>query len=269
MWSSLIYHAFHNFHRSDVQLRKIFETRKVAVQIQAYFVAGRQIRYAAAGKPGNPLVIFVHGAPGSLDAFADYLADPELLQHFHLISVDRPGFGASGYGDAVTSIGQQAAMLSPLLHLNQHDRAPLLVGHSYGGPIVGRVAMDYPEQVGALLMLAPAVDPDLEKVYWVSYPARLKLIRNLLPKVWKVTNDEKLQHQAELRKMLHRWTEITQPTTVIQGRKDKIVNPKNADLLEREMKKTEVKTIYHPRLDHMLPWKGKALVKKVIMEYLQ
>jgi pimeloyl-ACP methyl ester carboxylesterase len=269
MWSSLLYHAFHNFHRSDEQLRKIFEARKVAVQIQTYFLAGRQIRYAAAGKPGNPMVIFVHGAPGSLDAFANYLADPELLQYFHLISVDRPGFGASGYGDAVTSIGQQAAMLSPLLRINHSHQAPLLVGHSYGGPIIGKMAIDYPEQVGALLMLAPAVDPDLEKIFWISYPVRLKPIRILLPDVWKVTHEEKMQHSAELRDMQQQWPEIGQPTTVIQGQQDKIIHPRNAEFLERKMQKAEVNMIYHPRLNHMIPWKGKALVKKVIMEYWQ
>lgn len=269
MRSRLLYYTFYNFHRSDEQLRKVFEARQVAVQIQTYFVGGRLLRYAATGKPDNPLVIFVHGAPGSLDAFADYLTDPELLQHFYLISVDRPGFGASGYGDALTSIAGQAAMLSPLLRLNHHHQAPLLVGHSYGGPIVGKMAMDYPGQVGALLMLAPAVDPDLEKVFWVSYPFRLKPIRSLLPDVWKVTHEEKMQHSAELRKMQQRWHEVSQPTMIIQGQKDKVVHPRNADFLKRKMQQAKVTIIYHPHLDHMIPWKGKVLVKKAILEYCQ
>lgn len=269
MPNSLLYHLFHDFRMSDERLRRIFEKRNVSVRIRRYTEADRQIRYAATGSPDKPLVIFVHGAPGSLDAFADYLSDPELLQKYHLVSVDRPGFGGSGHGKAVPFIAQQVALLSPLLGLNRSSQLPILVGHSYGGPIIGGLAMVFPNSVGGLLMLAPAVDPDREKVFWISYIARLKLVEALLPNVWKVTNQEKLVHQAELRKMRQGWHDIRHPTTVIQGQRDKIVHPGNALFLRKNIKKAEVNIIAHPRLDHMIPWKAQRLVKKAIRNFFE
>ncbi|MDX1913250.1 MAG: hypothetical protein SFV22_17280, partial [Saprospiraceae bacterium] len=37
-----------------------------------------------------PLVMLVHGSPGSSDAFTDYLADTELSKQARLVAIDRP-----------------------------------------------------------------------------------------------------------------------------------------------------------------------------------
>ena len=38
-----------------------------------------------------PLVLLVHGSPGSADAFLDYLADTVLSKKARLVTIDRPG----------------------------------------------------------------------------------------------------------------------------------------------------------------------------------
>jgi pimeloyl-ACP methyl ester carboxylesterase len=267
MPSSLRYHIFNNFRKTDRQLLSYFNERVVPLSIGYHPVGNRHIRYISSGLQDKPLLFFVHGAPGSLDVFAEYLADSDLLRHFCMVSVDRPGFGYSGFGRSVVSLAEQSAMLRPLLGLSSHPARPVLVGHSYGGSIIARMAMDFPERAGALLMLAPALDPALEKVYWFSYPADWKVFRCLLPKVWQVTNDEKLAHRAELEEMLPLWEKIAVPLTVIQGLKDKIVDPGNAVFAEKQIKRREVKIMYHPRLNHMIPWDGKGLVKKAILSF--
>jgi pimeloyl-ACP methyl ester carboxylesterase len=62
----------------------------------------------------KPLVIFVHGSPGSLSAFIDFMTDSILLQSARLISVDRPGFGDANFGYAESSLARQAALLKPV-----------------------------------------------------------------------------------------------------------------------------------------------------------
>jgi|GEM_PF-2155067 len=39
---------------------------------------GREIAYAATGPQDAPLIVFVHGTPGSWQTFLDYLIDPRL-----------------------------------------------------------------------------------------------------------------------------------------------------------------------------------------------
>lgn len=268
MKSSLRYHLLNNFRKTDEQLMQKFAERGVYSIIGRYRFGHRDIRFVESGQVHKPPVMFVHGAPGSLDAFLEYLTDPELLDRCRMISVDRPGFGDSGYGQSVPSIKAQAEMLQPLLGLVTKKEPALLVGHSYGGAIVAHMAMDAASQVKGLLMLAPAVDPLSEKVYWVSYPANWRMFRWLLPGVWKVTNDEKLRHRAALKAMEPLWSKINLPTTIIQGNQDRLVSPAHAEYLQREMLNSHPEVQLYPDLDHMIPWKGKKIVKKAILRYL-
>ena len=80
-----------------------------------YTVGTRSIHYAAVGRPDTRPVVFIHGTPGSWQAFAEYMADDALASKAYLISVDRPGFGKSGHKQMVTSLKQQAVFLQPLL----------------------------------------------------------------------------------------------------------------------------------------------------------
>src|SRR3546814_16092495 len=53
---------------------------------------------------------------------------------------------------------------SPLLLGN--GAPAIVVGHSLGGPIAAKLAMDYPDRVRGLLLLAPSVAPALEAPRW-------------------------------------------------------------------------------------------------------
>jgi pimeloyl-ACP methyl ester carboxylesterase len=61
------------------------------------------------------------------------------------------------------SLRMQSACLAPLLRLGKSAKKPILVGHSLGGPVAARLAMDYPDEVGGLILVAPSIDPELEK----------------------------------------------------------------------------------------------------------
>ncbi|NJM26321.1 MAG: alpha/beta hydrolase [Bacteroidia bacterium] len=96
----------------------------------------------------NAVVIFVHGSPGSLDAFIHFLTDSILLQRAVLVSVDRPGFGQSNFGVAEPSLHQQGELLMPLLNrYKKENKSIFLVGHSLGGPLIARMAIDHPDLV--------------------------------------------------------------------------------------------------------------------------
>jgi pimeloyl-ACP methyl ester carboxylesterase len=153
---------------SDKKVAEYFANRPIRPTFGAIQVGDSSIHYARIGVNTMPTVMFVHGSPGSWDAFISFFADSSLYNHAQLISVDRPGFGKSDSGKPERSLQAQAADIAPLLQLSQSfqtgsQQRPILVVHSMGGPVAARIAMDYPNEVGGLILVAPSIDPALEK----------------------------------------------------------------------------------------------------------
>ncbi|HRF41829.1 MAG TPA: alpha/beta fold hydrolase, partial [Saprospiraceae bacterium] len=185
------------------------------MQIHRIPFSGGELRYVETGlqTDSTPLILFVHGAPGSGNNFYKYLSDSLLTAKYRLISIDRPGYGYSNYGQ---SFRVQAEAVKAVLDRYRPSKT-LLVGHSFGGPVIAQVALDYPAQVQALLMLAPVNDPDSEPVPWYAGLARWRLTRWMLSKAWQVSGDEKFAHVEELRRLQPRWQELRIPVTHWHG----------------------------------------------------
>ena len=57
---------------------------------------GRKIHYVEVGEAQKPLILFIHGSPGSWSDFMGLLSSPELNQQYHMIAIDRFGQGKTG-----------------------------------------------------------------------------------------------------------------------------------------------------------------------------
>lgn len=121
----------------------------------------------------------------------------------------------------------------PILKTSKAVTLPILVGYSLGGPVVSRMAMDYPQLVGGLVLVAPSIDPQLEKWEWYRHVGDFFLFRPIIPKELDVSNQEILPLEKQLTLMLPLWSTIRVPVTVIQGDKDKLVPPGNADFARK------------------------------------
>lgn len=78
-----------------------------------------------------------------------------LRQDFRVIILDRPGSGYSTRpSEGLATIGAQAHTISRFCQALGLQR-PLVVGHSLGGAIALALALNHPEQVGGLALLAP------------------------------------------------------------------------------------------------------------------
>ena len=237
----------------------------------SYTVGARQMRYVDVGRgPDKPLVVFIHGSPGDWRGWADYLIDPELTQRAELVAVDRPGFGGSGAGAVEPSLVQQGRDIAPLLDKVAAGCRVVLVGHSFGGPLAVRLAMDNPSKVTDLVILAGSIDPAMERTAWYQYPADWPVISWMLPDILVVTNREIRALKDELLAMLPLWPRVTQRVTVMQGGKDNLVPPENADFAQKMLTHaTSVNIVLIPEMNHFLPWMRYAKVKAVILEHLQ
>lgn len=227
-------------------------------------------------------VLFVHGSPGTWDAWAGFLADPQLRAAARLIAVDRPGFGGSERGRAVPSLAQQAAALAAVLECDQGDQsgdrdesegrtpAPpaIVVGHSLGGPIAARLAMDRPDLVAGLLLVAPSIDPAEERHRWYNVAGSTLAVQWFLPIDWTVSNRELWPLQQELTAMLPLWATIRCPTIVVQGLADDLVPPANADFAARRLAPGRVRIDRYPGAGHFLLWQRPEAVRKPLLELI-
>lgn len=260
------------FRKSDAKALKYFEEKKVAVQIHRKSLKDRELRYLEANRLGAdaPLIVFVHGAPGSSEDYYKYLSDSLLLSKAHLVSMDRPGYGYSGYGKSEVSIEKQSDAVCAVVDNFPQASKVILVGHSYGGPIVAECAMKHPDRFAAIMMLAPVVDPDAEKVFWYAHFAKWTLTRWMLSKAWRVSGDEKFAHIEELRKIEPDWNRIAIPIVHIHGAKDKMLAPPpNIDFIKTHVRPEFLKQIIIPDSGHIIPWTDYDVVRDELLKLLQ
>ena len=122
-WMVMAQSCFY-FRTSDRKAGKAFARKGLPLTIGYLTTGNFTLHYAKSGNDSLPTLLFLHGSPGSWDAFENYLADAELLKRFRMVSVDRPGFGYSQFGGAA-NLADQAALIQPLLkepENQQHGR---------------------------------------------------------------------------------------------------------------------------------------------------
>ena len=212
------------------------------------------VSFLRGGNPGGRRVIFVHGTPGNAKGWADYLLDvPNRRLH---IAVDRLGYGHSKPDRAVVSLQRQAQSLAPLL-VRQGNRKPILVGHSFGAPVIAQAALDFPEQVGGLLLLAGAFDPELEEAHCLQPLGTLKPISRLLPREIDTANRELLGLKRGLVELSHRLHTLSIPVSAVTGDMDPLVPPANMAYLEQRIDGAIFEKAILKNKDHFIPWHSK------------
>lgn len=212
-------------------------------------------------------VLFVHGTPGTWEAFRGYLSDPELAARARLIAIDRPGFGRSGRGRAVPSLESQAAALAAVLEATG-GRPAVVVGHSLGAPIAARLAVDRPDLVAGLVLVAPSLDPALERWRWFNVAASWRAIQWLLPVDWVTSNRELAPLADELELLRPLWSRIEAPVVVVQGGRDELVPAANAEFAERVLAGARLEVHRYPEDGHFILWQRPETVREPILELL-
>jgi len=171
------------------------------------------IAYESHGRPGDPLVVLLHGFPYDPRCF-DAVAGPLADDGHHVVVPYLRGFGPTRFvGDHVVRSGQQAALAADLIGLLDGldaERA-VLCGFDWGGRAACIVSALWPERVSGLVTaggyniqdIGAAVEPappETEHRFWYQYyfhgeRGRLGLERDraalcrLLWRLWSATWD--------------------------------------------------------------------------------
>jgi pimeloyl-ACP methyl ester carboxylesterase len=158
-----------------------YATRRIAAEAERLVpasgkfvdIAGNRIHYIEQGE-GRP-ILFIHGLGAQLHQFRHPLFDR--LDDYRLIAFDRPGSGYSERAKGATArLPEQARVVSRFIEALGLER-PLLVGHSLGGLIALTTALEYPEAISGIALLAPLtrfqdeVPPEFRALY---VPSRLR-----------------------------------------------------------------------------------------------
>jgi pimeloyl-ACP methyl ester carboxylesterase len=254
------------FRSTQKEIDDFFKDKMYPGIARSYYVGRQKINYVTAGSDSLPLVLFVHGSPGSLDAFIHFLADTTLLKKTQMISVDRPGFGESNFGYAEPSLEKQVQELKPILERHKNGRPVYLVGHSLGGPIIARMAMDYPDLIDGLVFVAASIDPELEPDEWFRAPLATPFLKWLLPRSIRASNDEIYQLEPQLNQMLPLWSKITCPSIFIQGKEDDLVAPGNAEFAKKMLVNAPCELVVVDSMNHFVPWTRPYLIRDAILK---
>ena len=228
----------------------------------------RKVHYAVMCKSDTlPLLVMVHGAPGAWYGYMNLTDDSTLQQHFKIVAVDRLGYGKSGYGREELSIEIQAMAIKKIIDReNASGKKVYLLGRSYGAPIAGWLAINYPDQVEKLLMASPVIDPQKEKFYWFSDLGKTKVVQTLLPRFLNVATMEKYSHQKEMQRMLPKWKELCTPTYVLVGEEDNIADTANFSFARTNLTQCPAVFMKLKETGHQITHQHPQLIKDLLLE---
>jgi len=223
------------------------------------------LSYLMSGDPNGQRVIFLHGTPG--DAGGNWY---EILKNvpsgYQFLAIDRPGFGMTIPRKEVVTLNAQAAVLEPLL-TTRNGKGTILVGHSYGGPVVAAAAANYPDKVAGIVIAAGALDPNLEKVLFIQHVGNVPPFSWLLDKTLRNSNRELIALENELQILKPRLKNITAHVRIVHGTIDTLVPYANVPYMEHEITNAKsIKTTTLEGMNHFLQWRSQNELREAIFD---
>jgi pimeloyl-ACP methyl ester carboxylesterase len=232
---------------------------------EQYFVTVERLRVHYIESGTGRTVVMIHGNAGGVEDF-EFGVVELLSREYRVVAIERPGHGKSDRpAIKAETVEYQADLLHRTLsHLGITQ--PILVGHSWGAALALAYVLKYPDEVSALVLLAPAAYADdggnllLRATIKTPIVGDLSLLlgksilgRRILKRVlaraffpqplpdnyfklatssWLGRKQLKAYFEDEwalndsLKKMSKRYSEISIPVVIITGDEDKIVSPK-------------------------------------------
>jgi pimeloyl-ACP methyl ester carboxylesterase len=254
------------FRKGDDVAAREFARDSVKLTTATVLVDGHHVHYALTGSDSLPTIFFIHGSPGSWDAFETYMKDKELLHHFRMVSIDRPGFGHSDYGSP-EHLGRQSELISPIFTLLDNHRPYFIVGHSLGGPMAVKLVADNPNMFHGMVILSGSIDPGEEKPEkW--RPVLFKTPLNyFVPGAMRPSNEELWYLKKDLIGLRADLGKISCPVWFIHGTVDPMVPFDNTSYGKKMLvNAAHVEIIPIPGANHFIPWTKFNEIRQVLLK---
>ena len=106
-------------------------------------------------------IVLIHGFCGSTFSFR-YLIDSLHTHNYNTVAIDLPPFGYSTYRGGYHKLLYNDVIFATLQEIQRSDnfntKELILLGHSMGADIITQYAASYPDDVDALIFIAPAIN---------------------------------------------------------------------------------------------------------------
>ena len=245
----------------------------------------------------GPLVVLIHGSPGSARAWQPVAR--QLEPRFRVISPNLPGYGATTRPpQGLPSDSSHAARLIEAL-LDGLTRPAVLAGHSYGGGIALAAAAIAPDRVRGLISIAgvgpgcvttwdevlaaPVTGPVLSMAMWSMMPWLARRHRAHHPDAeapWHAIADIRHEHgqvwrtvlleQRELFRSLDHWMARLDvpdmPALIVADPTDKVVPISTARALHDRFPRSRLELIDGG--GHLLPQRVPEVIAAKIGEFV-
>ncbi|MEO8287152.1 MAG: alpha/beta fold hydrolase [Chloroflexota bacterium] len=246
--------------------------RQISHVEQSIEVDGIHVRYleGGQGKPGSTILL-LHAFQGGADLWFPYTF-PALAPEHHVIALDLPGFGNSGRLPAYTT-NTYANFIQAFLDALGLDKVDL-VGHSMGGQIAVAVAAASPERINRLVLIASAGLPRSGPQWlanMVMMADRSAYHARLYPTVIRLALRTRNRRQGlvmlredSIHSLL---SDITAPTLVIWGARDRVVPLEHATLFARAIPQARLSIMRGS--GHMPFYQKPAQFNRLILGFLR
>ncbi|MES2727551.1 MAG: alpha/beta fold hydrolase [Bacteroidota bacterium] len=249
---------------SDSEAIKIFKTAGVAIILNNFIDSTNALHFAKTGNDSLPTLLFVHGSPGSWNAYEKYLLDIDLCKKYRLISIDRMGFGYSHFNQA-QNLQSHSDIINKLLKSIDNNKPVYVIGHSYGGPVVANMAADN-ARINGIVIIAGALSATLEepekwRKIFINNP-----LECLVPGALNPSNKELYWLKDDLKVLDKKLNQINCKVVVIHGTKDQLVPYENTLFMKNNLTAADtIKIVSITDENHFIPWNNFELVKKELM----
>jgi len=227
---------------------------------------------------------------------------PFLAKHFQVITFDNRGVGQSDKPSGPYSAQMLAADTAGLLDVLGIEKAAIM-GHSMGGFIAQAMALDFPEKVSELILCSTnfggpnhvpvtseafAVLSDTTSDPLTRFTNGLKVSTapgwaDAHPDIvkewveWRVANPMDLagyQSQfaiglaltSEEASFENKLPKVSVPTLILFGAHDKVVPPENAELLQKQIRRSQTTII--PDAGHFFPIEVPEVASQLVIDFL-
>lgn len=214
----------------------------------------------------GPAILLIHGAGASLHTWEGIVN--ELADSFRIITYDLPGFGLTGpQAEGNYSIGRHIQLVDAIVDSLGVDNF-VIGGSSMGGLIAWRYAVDNQKRIDGLILIDAVGYPEGEWPYIFGFarlPAVSLIFKSMLPR-WYVRRALKRaygKNSKVTKAIVTRYYELNRhegnrsagmeimsgvmedhtdkikdieiPALILWGKKDKIINIKNAEKFAAEL----------------------------------
>lgn len=233
-------------------------------------VMGMQVHYRDEGnKEDTTPLLFIHGTSSSLNTWDSLVK--LMPNHKRIIRLDMPAFGLTGPNPENEYSYQYYSQFLYAFLNELNIKQCIVAGNSLGGGIAWHFALAYPKQVHQLILIDASGYPKLNEKGSLGFTlARIPILNNLLlfvtpkPLVKKSVEDafanktlvseERITRyhdlllaegnrraalsifKNEMEQEHEKIKDIQQPTLIIFGEKDQLINSQYAYLFQRDIK---------------------------------